>query len=159
MGTVNPSKILYNHSAPCAHCSAAISKKVLEYSTKKFGRGLCYCCQNYLSNKKKPSDEAFILYISLRKRLVPVELEKYDGHKTIDMAITDAKVNIEVDGKQHNTDSAKAFTDLLRTYYSLKEDFITLRIPNSLIHDNLEETANYITRILIDRKESLQKFG
>jgi very-short-patch-repair endonuclease len=70
------------------------------------------------------------------------------------MAITDARVNIEVDGK-HHTQSNIAFSDLQRTYYSLKEDFLTLRIPNALVHSKLEETADYITRILIDRKEKL----
>jgi very-short-patch-repair endonuclease len=147
-------KIQYRYSTPCAHCAASISKKVMEYSSKEFGRPLCYCCQDYLRNRKKPSEEAFRLYMALRKRLVPVEFEKYDGHKTIDMAVIDAKVNIEVDGKYHLQPNV-AFSDLQRTYYSLKNDFLTLRIPNSLVHSKLEETADYITRILIDRKERL----
>jgi hypothetical protein len=36
----------------------------------------------------------------LKKREVPAELEKFDGHKTIDIAVADARVNIEVDGSQ-----------------------------------------------------------
>lgn len=34
-----------------------------------------------------------------------VELEKSDNHKHIDIAITEAKVNIEVDGGQHSYDA------------------------------------------------------
>jgi len=35
--------------------------------------------------------------------------------------------------------------DLLRTLHSFKKGYLTLRIPNSLIRDNLELAAGYIT--------------
>lgn len=39
-----------------------------------------------------------MLYFSLREREVPAELEKFDGYKTIDIAVVEVKVNIEVAG-------------------------------------------------------------
>jgi very-short-patch-repair endonuclease len=157
MITIQAAETKYFPSALCAHCCAGIPVRVHEYSVDKFGDSLCYCCQEYLRGKKIPSKEAFRLYLSLRRRLVPVELEKFDGYKTIDMVITDSKVNIEVDGMQHYTNSAIGFTDLLRTEYSLRGGYLTLRIPNLLVNTNLEETANIITRILNGRSQGLSR--
>lgn len=93
--------------------------------------------------------EAIDLYFALRKRGVPAKLEKFDGYKTIDIAIPEAKVNIEVDGAQHNFNARQALADLKRTYYSFKKGYLTLRIPNCLTKDKaLEETADYITEFL-----------
>ena len=82
------------------------------------------------------------------ERNVPAELEKYDGYKTIDIAVTDAKVNIEVDGAHHNYDHRQALADLQRTYFAFKKGYLTLRIPNSLVKSNLNDTADYITQFL-----------
>ena len=79
---------------------------------------------------------------------VPAELEKWDGFKTIDIAVTDAKVNIEVDGLHHNYSHNQALSDLKRTYYSFKKGYLTLRIPNTLIEWSVDETADYITEFL-----------
>jgi very-short-patch-repair endonuclease len=74
-------------------------------------------------------------------------LEKFDGFKTIDIAIPLAKINIEVDGVHHNANSQQALADLKRTYYSFLEGYYTLRIPNSLLRSNLEETTEYIAEM------------
>jgi very-short-patch-repair endonuclease len=79
-----------------------------------------------------------------------VELEKWDGHKHIDIAIVKCKVNIEVDGFQHNYNAHQALADLERTYYSFKKGYATLRIPNVLVHDGgaVALTASYIDKFL-----------
>jgi very-short-patch-repair endonuclease len=84
---------------------------------------------------------------------VPAELEKFDGYKTIDIAVVEAKVNIEVDGMQHKYNSRQALADLKRTYYSFKKGYITLRIPNTLINWNVNETAKYIFDFLNESEE------
>jgi very-short-patch-repair endonuclease len=88
-----------------------------------------------------------------------VEYEKWDGHKHIDIAITKSKVNLEIDGPQHNLDSKQAFSDLKRTYYSFKKNFITLRIPNCLVltPQITKETAEFIHEFLQESKEQLQE--
>jgi len=103
------------------------------------------------------TSETLALYFALRERGVPAELEKFDGHKTIDIAVTDAKVNIEVDGAHHNYDVRQALADLKRTYFSFLKGYLTLRIPNSLVRLNLEETADYITGFLIENRDKKYK--
>ncbi|HAQ21788.1 MAG TPA: hypothetical protein DCR40_21545 [Prolixibacteraceae bacterium] len=100
--------------------------------------------------------ETIRLYFALKKRGIPAELEKFDGFKHIDIAIPEAKVNIEVDGGHHNFNTQQAFADLKRTYHSFLRGYLTFRIPNSLVHDDqiLEETADYLVRML---NENLKK--
>jgi very-short-patch-repair endonuclease len=90
-----------------------------------------------------------------------VELEKWDGHKHIDIAITEAKVNIEVDGKQHNLSPKQALADLERTYYSFKKGYVTLRIPNVLVRDaaTIEDTARFIDKFLRESDWQLDHSG
>ena len=88
-----------------------------------------------------------------------VEFEKWDGHKHIDIAITDAKTNIEVDGSQHNLNPAQAFRDRMRDFYSSRKGFKTIRIPNSLLKDDVraEETARLLDKQLQERVAQLRK--
>ncbi|WP_222704529.1 DUF559 domain-containing protein [Parabacteroides bouchesdurhonensis] len=96
--------------------------------------------------------ESRILYKALRERNVPVELEVFDGHKTIDLVVKSLKINIEVDGVHHNANSKQASSDLIRTLCSYRKGYITFRIPNSIIHNSLEETADRIVDILLEAK-------
>jgi len=103
---------------------------------------------------KKYSKYSENLYKTLLSRGLPVELEKFDGHKTIDIACVPAKLNIEIDGIQHAF-YKQALSDLKRTYYSLEQDYFILRIPNNLIKNNPEEVANWVEKIIkarIDKK-------
>src|SRR5882724_7898070 len=95
----------------CLHCDCPIDEKVYNYSTASFGFQLCFICQHSLKITDKNSSEAIKLYLSLKKREVPATLEKPDGHKTIDIEVADARVNIEVDGTQHHSNYNQAFSD------------------------------------------------
>ena len=101
----------------------------------------------------KTTQETIRLYFALKERGVHAEMEKFDGYKHIDIAIPRSKVNIEVDGLHHNSDSNQALSDLKRTYYSFLKGYLTLRIPNSLVYDDyiLNETADYIVNFLIEK--------
>jgi hypothetical protein len=139
----------YNGTNSCINCSRHIDHKVFEFSNSNFGFPLCIPCQKRLKEKlDETTRETVDLYFSLKARGVPAELEKSDGYKTIDIAIVDAKVNIEVDGRQHSFNAKQALSDLQRTYYSFKKGYFTLRIPNALVRHNLDETADYITDLL-----------
>ena len=96
----------------------------------------------------KSTPEARQLGDLLRHYGWKVELEKWDGHKHIDIAIVECKVNIEVDGLQHGYSHKQALADLERTYYSFKKGYVTLRIPNVLVHDY---EAQKITAELINK--------
>ena len=110
---------------------------------------------DYYYKNGEPTPEAKALFYELKRLGIPAELEKYDGYKTIDIAITSAMVNIEVDGNQHSCNATQALVDLQRTVYSMKKGFVTLRIPNCLIQDNLIETASYIKQFIKDSKNQL----
>jgi very-short-patch-repair endonuclease len=144
----------------CIDCSNSIAQNVFNYSTTNFGLPLCVACQNqFRIRSEKSTREALDLYIALKIRGVPAELEKWDGHKTIDIAVTEAKVNIEVDGVQHNFHSGQALADLKRTFFAFKKGYLTLRIPNSLVRYHLEETADYITEFLMESVEQMEYTG
>ncbi|MDR2810764.1 MAG: DUF559 domain-containing protein [Tannerellaceae bacterium] len=121
----------------CLECSTQIQDNVWDYSVKNFGVPLCQDCQKNLKVPlQKATDEAKLLYFALRARGVPAELEKWDGNKHIDIAVTKSKLNIEVDGVHHNTNLKQTVADLRRTYHSFKKGYFTLRIPNTILRDD-----------------------
>ena len=80
-------------------------------------------------------------------------IDFWDGHKHIDIAIPEAKLNIEVDGIQHNQSSKQALADLKRTYYSFKKGYFTLRIPNSLIGENFKECVDLVLDMVKENRK------
>ncbi len=151
----------------CSSCKEAIQFDEYKYSKDNYGKILCWNCQkeckkgfpNKTPEKKdtpKPTREARKLYDALKRKGVPAELEKFDGYKHIDIAVVAAKINIEVDGGQHHNPK-QALADLKRTYYSFKKGYFTLRIPNSLVKESLDETADCIVDILNKSVEQLEE--
>jgi very-short-patch-repair endonuclease len=64
---------------------------------------------------------------------IPVQPEKWDGHKSIDLAIPRAQLNIEVDGKQHLENAGQILRDLERSHHSDDKGFATVHVPNAFI--------------------------
>jgi len=144
----------------CNKCKKEIDNEVYAYSIKKYHRILCINCQKGSLKEKvsEPTPLSNKLYLALKKQGVPAKLEKYDGYKHIDIAVPEAKVNIEVDGGHHNFDHKQALSDLKRTYYSFKKGgYLTLRIPNSLLENHFDETVNYIVRFLNESNEQMEE--
>lgn len=149
----------------CSVCEGVISKPVYDYSIEHYGKVICRGCQNKYANlknkhelrKKKSTPEARKIFDILIKNSFNAKLEQWDGHKHIDIAIPDLKVNIEVDGHQHHGEK-QALADLKRTYHSFKKGHITLRIPNELVRgENLYDTAGFIMKILRESESQLDK--
>lgn len=115
--------------------------------------------RSYFNKKYQPTPESRELNRLLKNYGWNTELEKWDGYKHIDIAITEAKVNIEVDGVQHNLSPEQALKDLERTYYSFKKGYITLRIPNVLMRDTkiIEITAQFINKFLRESDRQLNQ--
>src|SRR3989344_7134149 len=109
----------------CSKCEEVISDREFKYSIKSYGKVLCRECQKSYSNlknkhekrKERSTPEAKKLYEILLKMGINAKLEHWDGFKHIDIAIPDLRVNIEVDGKQHQSER-QALADLKRTYHS-----------------------------------------
>lgn len=141
----------------CIECRRNITSAEFNYSTVNLGIPLCREHQDWTRlMSSQTTEEAMKLYFALKERGVPAELEKFDGYKHIDIAIPEAKINIEVDGTHHNSNNRQALADLKRTYFSFLKGYYTIRIPNSLVYNDsvLNETADFIVGIL---NESLNR--
>jgi very-short-patch-repair endonuclease len=92
---------------------------------------------NIVRHSSGPTKEAAALKAALEAEGILVYQELDDGHKTIDLAIPRAKLNIEVDGIQHLTDPHQIVADLGRGFYSHKNGYDTMHIPNELIRLHL----------------------
>jgi len=142
----------------CLECGCGISPQVHDYSYDYFGIPLCMPHQKWVKQQELASTvSAMSLYFALKERGVPAQLEKFDGYKHIDIAIPQAKVNIEVDGGHHNYSDKQALSDLKRTYHSFLKGYLTLRIPNSLVKYHLDDTADHITEMLNINRERVAR--
>ena len=90
---------------------------------------------------RTPTKEAADLKEALENMGVRVLVELHDGHKHIDLAIPNAKINVEVDGLQHLTDPEQIVSDLSRGYYSHKNGYDTIHIPNEMVRLHLDEIS------------------
>ncbi len=130
----------------CSSCKKNITFDEYDYSKKYFNKALC--------RQHQPTKEAMLLFNALKKEGVPAKIEWNDGHKSVDISVPEARVDIEVDGGQHNFNAKVALSDLKRTYYSFKKkNYLTLRIPNRLVTEYLNETTKYIVHFLNESNE------
>jgi very-short-patch-repair endonuclease len=101
---------------------------------------------------KFSTPETTLLLKALEKRGIKAIPEFWDGHKTVDIAILNAKIFIEVDGLQHYTDAKQIKRDFQRDHYSDGDDFSTIRIPNKLTKDYVEKIADAIAEVIQQRQ-------
>ena len=97
---------------------------------------------NLVRKHNIPTKETTALKKALEARGVRVYVELNDGFKTIDLAVPKAKLNIEVDGIQHLTDPKQIIADLSRGYYSHKNGYNTMHIPNEMVKLHLNEISD-----------------
>jgi|SRR5665213_1108105 len=84
----------------------------------------------------RSTPQALSLKKSLEDRGVLVEAEKWDGHKHIDLVVHRARLNIEVDGKQHYQNAQQILSDLNRSHYSDLSGYDTIHIPNVFLEND-----------------------
>jgi very-short-patch-repair endonuclease len=102
-----------------------------------------------------PTQEATALKEALEQKGVLVYLELNDGYKHIDLAIPKAKLNIEVDGIRHLTNPHQILADLGRGYYSHKNGYNTMHIPNEMIHRHLEDISEALAEVSKMREKKI----
>jgi very-short-patch-repair endonuclease len=95
--------------------------------------------------------EVVNLYFALKNRGFESDMEKFDGHMHVDIVFERPKLHIEVDGIQHNQSTRQVLSDLKRTFYSMQDGFLTIRIPNILVRNELTETVNYLVELILER--------
>lgn len=142
----------------CSVCQIEISEDIYEFSREKMNQPLCIEHQKIKRWRTEPTLEARVLAKALESRGWQVELEKFDGYKTIDISVSSVKVNIEVDGFTHTVNKKTAFGDLQRQYFDLKKGILTIHIPNCLIESGevLTKTADLLSLLLKDRQNEVK---
>jgi len=89
-----------------------------------------------------------MLYDALTKRGIVAELEYSDGHKTVDIAILQPKIYIEVDGLHHFTDPVQIMRDFQRYHFSDGDDFNTFRVTNHIVENYLDEVVEALVKVV-----------
>jgi len=100
-----------------------------------------------------PTPETLLLKEALEKEGINVNIEVFDGHKHIDLEIPKAKLDVEVDGIQHLTNPDQIVRDINRGYYSHRDGFSTMHIPNEMIRKHLEK----ISKALAEASKTIEK--
>lgn len=143
----------------CLEC-----KKELNYIDHKnamdiFGLELCtehkIRLEKIIKLKNTPK-EAIQLYYGLKDAGLFPMLEWWDGKKSVDIAISRVKLNIEVDTEYHRISHEQAIIDLEEAMHSFKNGFTTIRIPHVLIKYYLNETVNNILGIVEGLKANIK---
>lgn len=134
----------------CSVCQDHLHFLEYTYTIDQFGAPLCNPCAKARLKKATPYEKK--LHAALRREKINALLQYTDGHKTIDIAIKDASLYIEVDGPYHQS-LEQQITDSLRDLYSRKAGFDTIRIPNSRVHNSIADTVRQI-KSLHDKKRS-----
>ncbi len=119
-------------------------------------------CENHFARMQKliaqheTPLEAIQLYYGLKQANVNAMLEWWDGKKSVDIAISRVKLNIEIDTKYHMLTHEQAINDLEEAMHSFKNGFTTIRIPHVLIKHYLKETVTNILGIMEGLKANIK---
>lgn len=103
----------------------------------------------------QPTYYAKLLEGFLKEFGVKVEEEVNDGHKHIDLSVPAAKLDIEVDGVQHLTDSHQIITDFKRSNYSREDGYETIRVHNTDLKSDAEDIAKAIAEVSKIREKDI----
>jgi hypothetical protein len=99
------------------------------------------------TNKPIITPQTRKMSIALKKRGIINELEAFDGDKRVAIAIPEANLYLEIDGKNHLVDPEHLFRDLKRDACSHDEGIDTIHIPNFYVDTSLDEVANAIAEV------------
>lgn len=135
----------------CLECNIELG--YLDHRNSMDSLGIELCDQHRsrmekLINQNGTPLEAIQLYYGLKDEGVNAMLEWWDGKKSVDIAISRVKLNIEIDCEYHMMTHEQAINDLEEAMHSFKNGFTTIRIPHVLIKHYLKETVLNIIGIM-----------
>jgi len=136
----------------CYVCKESVTDQINDYSVKQYGATLC------INHQKIVTRQTIRLSDALNKLDVKHILEYNDGFKHIDIAIEWAKIYLELDGSQHAFSPNQMCADDERDKNSLKQGFVTKRIPNIWIDKDVDKLALSVATLANKRyREILEK--
>lgn len=143
----------------CLECNKELSYLDHREAMDRFGVELCKAhltrLERLIKTQKTP-EEAIILYYGLKQAGTQAMIAWWDGKKTVDLAVSRVKLNIEIDRGLDLMTHDQAMNDLEDTMHSFKNGFTTIRIPHFLIRKNLKETIANIQGIIEGLKTNLK---
>lgn len=134
----------------CIDCKKELSYLDHKKAMESYGVELCSkhkVLMDKLIRQNNTPVEAIKLYYGLKQAGVHPMLEWWDGKKSVDIAFSRVKLNIEIDMEYQMLTHEQAMNDLEETMHSFQNGFTTLRIPKSLIKHYLNETVTNILGI------------
>jgi len=143
----------------CKDCGKDISPQQFKASTEALGVELCErhtkLIKKVILDNNTPI-EAIHLFYALKEAGAHPMLEWWDGKKSVDIAISRVKLNIEIDQNYSMITHEQAINDLEDAMHSFKNGFTTIRIPHLAIKYYLDETVANILGIISGLKANIK---
>ncbi|TAI48959.1 hypothetical protein [Flagellimonas allohymeniacidonis] len=143
----------------CYDCGKKISQHEHKESFGDLGVVLCErhtkLIKRIILNNNTPL-EAIQLFYALKEKGAQPMLEWWDGNKSVDIAFSRVKLNIEIDSEYNLITHEQAIRDLEEAMYSFKNGFTTVRIPHLTIKYYLEDTVNNVLGIITALKTNMK---
>ena len=143
----------------CKDCNKNIGYDAFKNSTENLGVELCTrhtrLIEKVIEENGTPI-EAVQLFYALKEAGANPMLEWWDGHKSIDIAISRVKLNIEIDTDYQLITHEQAIHDLEEAMHSFKNGFTTIRIPHVVIKYYLKDTVTNILGIIQGLKANIR---
>lgn len=134
----------------CKDCGKPIGYGEHKTSMDLLGVELCSrhtgLIQQIIQENQTPI-EAIQLFYALKEAGANPMLEWWDGQKSVDIALSRVKLNIEIDTEFNRLTHERAIQDLGQAMQSFKKGFTTLRIPSIAVKYYLSETVDNILEI------------
>jgi len=143
----------------CKDCNKTVTSEIGRLSKERFGVTLCerhFNLVNKIIEENQTPIEAVQLYYALKEAGANPMLEWWDGHKSIDIAISRVKLNIEIETDYHLITHEQAIQDLEEAMHAFKKGFTTLKIPNVAIKYCLDDTVRNILGIVEGLKANIK---
>ncbi|UII79373.1 hypothetical protein [Flagellimonas sp. CMM7] len=143
----------------CKDCDKAIGYQQHKESMGSLGVELCERHTRLIKKiilDNNTSVEAIQLFYALKVAGANPMLEWWDGKKSVDIAISRVKLNIEIDNDYNMITHEQAINDLEEAMHSFKNGFTTVRIPHLAIKYYLEDTVENILGIVTGLKANIK---
>ncbi len=135
----------------CFDCKKELTENERLVAWEFLGVNLCerhlHLMQRLIKRHETPR-EAIQLYYGLRAAGVAPMLEWWNGYKSVDIAISRVKLNLEVDTEYQMFTPGQVLATLEERMYSYKDGFTTIRIPHMLIRQCLSDTIAAVLGIM-----------
>jgi len=143
----------------CKDCNQSIPPEIGQLSMENLGVMLCQRHTKLVKGVVKENQtpiEAIQLFYALKEAGANPMLEWWDGHKSVDIAISRVKLNVEIETDYHLITHEQAINDLEEAMHSFKNGFTTVRIPHVVVKYYLDQTVTNILGIIQGLKTNLK---